>query len=85
MRGLQRLQSSLATQAEAKLLSSRSGAAILRIERRSYLAGGTPVEFTRSAYRGDRYDFVTEVRDPGMRADESARPAGADCLLRTNR
>lgn len=73
VRGLQRLQSSLATQAEANLLSIPVGAAILRIERRSYLAGGTPVEFTRSAYRGDRYDFVTEVRDPGMRTPDEPR------------
>ena len=39
------------------------GAAILRIERRGFLPNGTPVEFTRSAYRGDRYDFVVEVRE----------------------
>lgn len=70
VRGLQRLQSSLATQAEAQLLNVPVGAAILRIERRSYLASGAPVEFTRSAYRGDRYDFVTEVRDPSIRAIE---------------
>jgi len=36
----------------------------LRIERLSFLADGTPVEFTRSAYRGDRYDFVTELNWP---------------------
>jgi GntR family transcriptional regulator len=63
VRGLQRLQASLATAAEAKLLSIPVGAAILRIERRAFLANGMPVEFTRSAYRGDRYDFVTEVRE----------------------
>ncbi len=40
----------------------RAGAAVLRIERRGFLADGAPVEFTRSAYRGDRYDFVTEAR-----------------------
>ena len=67
VRGLQRLQSSLATAAEAQLLSIPVGAAILRIERRSFLASGAPVEFTRSAYRGDRFDFVTEVREPGLR------------------
>ena len=67
-RGLQRLQASLATPAEAERLSIPAGAAILRIERRTFLANGTPVEFTRSAYRGDRYDFVTEVREPGMSA-----------------
>lgn len=65
VRGLQRLQASLATAAEARLLSIPVGSAILRIERRTFLASGAPVECTRSAYRGDRYDFVTEVRDPG--------------------
>jgi GntR family transcriptional regulator len=67
VRGLQRLQASLATVAEAKLLSIPVGAAILRIERRAFSAEGRPVEFTRSAYRGDRYDFITEVRE--LRAD----------------
>jgi GntR family transcriptional regulator len=67
VRGLQRLQASLATAAEAKLLSVPVGAAILRIERRAFRADGRPVEFTRSAYRGDRYDFITEVRE--LRAD----------------
>lgn len=62
VRGLQRLQAALATAREAKLLSIPVGAAILRIDRRTFLANGTPVEFTRSAYRGDRYDFVTELR-----------------------
>jgi GntR family transcriptional regulator len=67
VRGLQRLQASLATASEAKLLSVPVGAAILRIERRAFRADGRPVEFTRSAYRGDRYDFITEVRE--LRAD----------------
>ena len=31
------------------------------IERVAYLAGGQPVEFTRSFYRGDIYDFVAEL------------------------
>jgi GntR family transcriptional regulator len=65
VRGLQRLQASLATAQEARLLSIPAGAAVLRIERRSFLANGAPVEFTRSAYRGDRYDFITEVRELG--------------------
>ncbi|MCA0401806.1 MAG: GntR family transcriptional regulator [Proteobacteria bacterium] len=63
VRGLQRLKASLATSQEAKLLSIPVGAAILRIERHGFLANGNPVEFTRSAYRGDRYDFVVEVRE----------------------
>jgi GntR family transcriptional regulator len=63
VRGLQRLQASLASGTEAALLEIPPGAAILRIERRSFLANGTPVAFTRSAYRGDRYDFIAEVRE----------------------
>lgn len=63
VRGLQRLQASLASQQEARLLSIPVGAAILRIERHGFLANGNPVEYTRSAYRGDRYDFVVEVRE----------------------
>lgn len=59
--GTQKIQASLATPTEAGLLSIREGAEILRIERRSYLGNGMPVEFTRSAYRGDRYVFVTEL------------------------
>lgn len=62
-RGSQRLRASLATSVEAGLLSIREGSEILRIERRTFLADGTPVELTRSAYRGDRYDFVTDLAD----------------------
>ena len=38
-----------------------AGSAALSIERIAYLAGGQPVEFTRSFYRGDIYDFVAEL------------------------
>ena len=61
--GLQRITASLATEEEARLLGVPSGAAVLRIERRGYLRDGRVVEFTRSAYRGDRYDFVSELRE----------------------
>jgi GntR family transcriptional regulator len=59
--GTQRIRASLATPTEAGILSIREKAEILRIERLTRLADGTPVEFTRSAYRGDRYDFVSEL------------------------
>ncbi len=72
-RGLQRLQATLANPDEAALLCVPVGAAILHIERRTFLANGTAVEFTRSSYRGDRYDFVTEVRDPAARAADDAK------------
>ncbi len=61
--GLQRVTASLATPAEAQHLGVPGGAAVLRIERRGYLPDGALVEFTRSAYRGDRYDFVSELRE----------------------
>jgi GntR family transcriptional regulator len=31
--------------------------------RYGYLADGRAIEFTRSVYRGDRYDFVAEMRE----------------------
>ena len=62
--GTQRIRASLATPTEAGLLAMQEHAEILRIERLTRLADGRPVEFTRSAYRGDRYDFVSELRGP---------------------
>jgi GntR family transcriptional regulator len=63
--GQQRIRASLATPTEAGIFSVRQNSEILRIERLTRLADGTPVEFTRSAYRGDRYDFVSELHlDP---------------------
>ncbi|MCH4893282.1 MULTISPECIES: GntR family transcriptional regulator [unclassified Sphingomonas] len=62
--GTQRIRASLATSTEAGLLSMQEGAEILRIERLTRLADGRAVEFTRSAYRGDRYEFVSELRGP---------------------
>ena len=34
---------------------------ILRIERTAYAESGSIVEFTRSPYRGDRYEFVSAL------------------------
>lgn len=60
--GTQKVRASLATPTEAGLLSIAEKSELLRIERVTRLADGRPVEFTRSAYRGDRYDFVSELR-----------------------
>ena len=38
------------------------GAAGLKIERIGYLPNGRVVEFTRSLYRGDAYDFAVELK-----------------------
>lgn len=65
VKGSQKLRASLATPTEAGLLSIQEGDGVLRIERNTFLADGTPVEYTRSAYRGDKYVFVTELHEVG--------------------
>lgn len=72
--GVQRLHATLATLEEAQLLKIPVGSAILRIERRAFLANGRPVEFTLSAYRGDRYDFVATLGSVGEATDGSGMP-----------
>jgi GntR family transcriptional regulator len=62
--GTQKIRAALADADEAQLLSIAEGAPILRIERLTRRADDRPVELTRSAYRGDRYDFVSELRGP---------------------
>ncbi|MDP2697945.1 GntR family transcriptional regulator [Thalassospira sp.] len=61
-RALQRLRAELFDAETAKILGVPEGSAALYIERRSFLANGTPVEFTRSYYRGDSYDFIAEMQ-----------------------
>jgi GntR family transcriptional regulator len=60
-RALQRLHAVLLDEDQARLLDVVSGSPALYIERRSFLEGGEPVEFTASYYRGDAYDFVAEL------------------------
>lgn len=61
VRALQRLSAANLGREEAQLLAVPAGSAALAIERVAYLASGQPVEFTRSFYRGDIYDFVAEL------------------------
>lgn len=60
--GRQKIRAALAGAVEAKLLGVAPGCEILRIERLTRRADGRPVELTRSAYRGERYEFVSELR-----------------------
>lgn len=62
VRAIQRIRAANLGEADAKLLEIAEGAAALYIERIAYLASGRAVEFTRSVYRGDTYDFVAELR-----------------------
>ncbi|KZE15928.1 MULTISPECIES: GntR family transcriptional regulator [Sphingomonas] len=61
--GTQRVRASLATATEAGILSIEQQSEVLRIERCTRLSDGRIVEFTRSVYRGDRYEFVTELNE----------------------
>jgi GntR family transcriptional regulator len=70
VRAVQRISAASLGAADAGLLEVPEGAATLRIERISYLPSGRVVEFTRSLYRGDAYDFAAEMRIP---ADQEGR------------
>lgn len=59
--GAQRIRAGLMSKIEAELLESETGAALLIIERRCYLADGRPVEFTETRYNGALYDFLTDL------------------------
>jgi len=74
VRAVQRISAANLGAEDARLLDVAPGAAGLRIERISYLASGRVIEFTRSVYRGDAYDFVAELR-LGINADENGRTA----------
>jgi GntR family transcriptional regulator len=62
VRAIQRIRAVSLGEDDAALLEVTPGVASLHIERTSYLASGRVVEFTRSIYRGDTYDFVAELR-----------------------
>jgi len=61
VRALQRLHATALSAIDAKHLDVPTGSAALFIERISYLPDGRTVEYTRSFYRGDTYDFVAEL------------------------
>ena len=61
VRALQRLRAVLLGAADAELLGVELKSPALYIQRIAYLADGRCVEFTRSYYRSDTYDFVSEL------------------------
>jgi GntR family transcriptional regulator len=61
VRAVQRISAANLGARDAGLLEVPVGAAGLRIERVSYLPTGRVVEYTRSLYRGDAYDFAAEL------------------------
>ena len=62
VRAVQRISAANLSPRDAELLGVPAGVAGLRIERIGYLPSGRVVEFTRSLYRGDAYDFAVELK-----------------------
>jgi len=62
VRAVQRISAVNLSGPDAALLEVSEGSASLKIERISYLPSGKVVEYTRSVYRGEAYDFVAELR-----------------------
>lgn len=62
VRAVQRITAANLGARDAELLGIAPGAAGLKIERIGYLGNGRAVEFTRSIYRGDAYDFAVELK-----------------------
>ncbi len=65
VRALQRLRATLAVEKDALHLRIPLGSAVMTTVRHGYLRDGSPVEFTSSTYRADRYDFIAEMRRDG--------------------
>lgn len=61
-RALQRLRAIAFDAEQARLMGVEEGSPGLFIERRTFLDDGQLIEYTRSFYRGDAYDFVAELQ-----------------------
>ena len=61
VRASQRFRAVSCDAEQATFLRIDPGSPVLYIERISYHENGSPVEFTRSYYRGDSYDFISEM------------------------
>ncbi len=61
VRAIQRLSAVALDEEQAARLGCAPGAPGLLITRIAYAGDGRAVEYTRSAFRGDRWDFVTEL------------------------
>lgn len=82
VRAIQRICAVNMGAGDAALLDVAQGCAGLSIERVSYSAQGAVIEFTRSIYRGDVYDFVAELK---IGDDESGGESPGDDSGAANR
>ena len=60
-KALQRMHACALPEFEARLLEAEAGEPALFLERISRTVEGRVVEFTRSHFKGDRFDFVAEL------------------------
>ncbi|MBB6099815.1 GntR family transcriptional regulator [Deinobacterium chartae] len=60
-RALQHLRATAADLEAAELLDVEIGSALLATERVTWAASGRTLEYARSLYRGDRYDFIVQL------------------------
>ncbi len=61
MRSVRTLEPTLATPKEAQLLMIKEKSPIHLVESVSYLEDGTPIEYSKSRYRGDRSKFEVQL------------------------
>ncbi len=61
-RAVQRMRAEILEAEQARLLGVAPGSAGLFIEQQTFLEDGRPVEYVRTHYRGDAYDFVIELK-----------------------
>lgn len=61
-RAIQRLSARAADTEAARLLHVEMGSALLATERVTWDERGQVLEFARALYRGDRYDFIAELK-----------------------
>ncbi len=61
VRAVQRLRAAMVTPLEAEHLQCPANTLLLEAERRCFLSDGQVVEFCRTRYRADVYDFVVEL------------------------
>jgi len=57
-------EAGLAGAEEAKLLRFATGSPVFFFTRTSYAQSGQPVEYVKSAYRGDRFKIVNRLTQP---------------------
>jgi GntR family transcriptional regulator len=58
------IETALASPREAAILQTEVGLPLLMLSRHSFDRHGTPIEWVRSLYRGDRYKFLARIKRP---------------------